>query len=105
MVDGAKRKKKDKDACEVCGLHRWVNHLLRRESWEEQAAAFYGGAGVPIWLAHCLLDSPGEMVLGVGTRSVGERPGQGVPVPKIVSDAARSGEIAQGVGGGAEGGK
>lgn len=56
-------------------------------------------------IAHCLVDSPVEMVLGVGTRSVGERPGQGVPVPKMVSDATRPGEIAEGLGGGAEGGK
>lgn len=45
------------------------------------------------------------MALGVGTRSVGERPGQGVPVPKMVSDSAGPGEIAEGVGGGAESGK
>lgn len=46
----------------------------------------------------CPLDTQVEMVLGVGTWSVGERSGR-VSVTKVVPNAMRLGEIAEGVSG------
>lgn len=50
MGGWAEKERGDDDDSEVCGSHRWVNHLSRWGKLGGTGCRVYGGSGVLIWL-------------------------------------------------------